>query len=160
MGRTLNTAASWSVGSTGLTSENPIRQNSSSAALAVLASKKVNHKQFGAAGERYARAHLLDLGWSVIDQNWRNPAGEIDLVAIDHETDTLVFVEVKTRRGTRYGSGLEAITQTKVAQLRKLAALWLSTYRLHGVRVRIDAISVLKLPGKAPLVEHVRGVQW
>ena len=68
----------------------------------------------GAQGEQIAVAHLEGLGWTVVDRNWRSGRlGELDVVALQPgpgRLGTLVFCEVKTRRGLGYGDPLEAIT--------------------------------------------------
>jgi putative endonuclease len=58
--------------------------------------------RLGAQGEAIAAAHLEAQGLHITDRNYRSRYGEIDLVA--EEGDTLVFVEVKARRATAYGT--------------------------------------------------------
>src|SRR5690242_15929314 len=72
----------------------------------------------GAWGERLAAAHLVGAGMVVLDRNWRGAGGEIDIIARDG--DAVVFCEVKTRRGTAYGTPAEAIGWAKVRKLRHL----------------------------------------
>lgn len=105
--------------------------------------------------------HLERAGMVILDRNWRCAAGdvrgEIDIVARDGST--LVICEVKARRGERAGTPLEAITARKVAQLRRLAAMWLAQSGLGVRHVRLDAVGV-SLPsagGDADIV-HVRGI--
>jgi Holliday junction resolvase-like predicted endonuclease len=61
----------------------------------------------GAYGERVALAHLVEQGMVVLDRNWRCRTGEIDLILRDGSD--LVFCEVKTRRGNRFGTPAEAV---------------------------------------------------
>ena len=110
----------------------------------------------GAYGERVAAAHLVASGMVVLDRNWRCVAGEIDIVARDG--DTLVFCEVKTRTGIRFGEPLEGVTARKAARLRRLAAAWMHERQLHVPDVRIDLVGVLRPRRGAAEVEHVRGV--
>ncbi len=110
----------------------------------------------GAYGERVAAAHLVASGLVILERNWRCPAGEIDIVARDG--DVLVFCEVKTRRGTGYGSPLEAVTPRKAARLRRLAAAWTVERGVHLPEIRIDLVGVLRPARGAAEVEHVRGV--
>jgi putative endonuclease len=109
----------------------------------------------GAYGERVACAHLVEQGMVVLDRNWRCRAGEIDLIVRDGSD--LVFVEVKTRRGDRFGTPAEAVGATKVRRLRRLAAQWLAQAGLPPHTVRFDVVSVLPQPSGAARVEHVRG---
>ena len=62
-------------------------------------------------------------GYAVLARNWRVREGEIDLVA--RRDATIVFCEVKTRRGDAFGLPAEAVTARKQARLRKLAVRWL-----------------------------------
>ena len=78
----------------------------------------------GTYGERMAARYLRDVGLEVLDQNWRCPLGEIDLVARDGAC--LVVCEVKTRRSTTFGSPVEAVDHRKLARLRRLSASWLA----------------------------------
>jgi putative endonuclease len=110
----------------------------------------------GAYGERVAAAHLVAAGMVILERNWRCPAGEIDIVARDG--DVLVFCEVKTRRGTGFGSPLEAVTAVKAARLRRLAAAWTADRGLHLPEIRIEHVGVLRPRRGAAEVEHVRGV--
>ncbi|WP_432494366.1 YraN family protein [Kineococcus gypseus] len=111
----------------------------------------------GRYGERLAARRLGEAGMTVVETNWRCRAGEIDIVARDG--DELVVCEVKTRRSTRAGTALEAVTPAKLARLRRLAAEWL---RAHpGQRagaVRLDVVAVTLPARGAARVEHLRGV--
>jgi putative endonuclease len=72
----------------------------------------------GAFGERFTAARLMRGGYRVVDRNVRLPSGEIDIVAQDAET--LVFVEVRTRRNDRFGSPEESVTPAKARRLVNL----------------------------------------
>ncbi len=110
----------------------------------------------GVYGEGVAAAHLVGLGMVILERNWRCPAGELDIVARDG--DVLVFCEVKTRTSVAFGSPLEAVTASKAARLRRLAAAWMQAHDLHLPEVRIDLVGVLR-PRRGPAkVEHVPGV--
>jgi putative endonuclease len=110
----------------------------------------------GKRGEDLAADYLRGAGLAIVERNWRCPLGEIDLVARDgNET---VFVEVKTRAGLGYGHPLEAITATKLARLRRLAAAWCEAHPDHGGTIRIDAIGVIASKTDGVRVEHLRRV--
>lgn len=117
-------------------------------------------RALGAWGEQVACRHVEELGWQVLDRNWRCSAGELDLVAHDPRTGTLVFIEVKTRAGEGFGQPLEAVTRSKQRKLRELALHWLRDHdeHPHAARVRIDAIGVLKRGERTPRVDHAIGV--
>jgi putative endonuclease len=65
----------------------------------------------GTRGEDLARDFLVERGYTVVASNWRSRAGEIDLVMLD--SDCLVFVEVKARRGEQAGRAGEALGRTQ-----------------------------------------------
>jgi putative endonuclease len=115
-----------------------------------------HRRLLGERGETIAARHLTRLGLVVVDRNWRCDAGEIDLVLRDGAV--LVICEVKTRTSTDYGDPLEAVTPTKVARLRRLAARWLRVHDCHPEDVRIDMVGVLAPPGRPVEVEHVEGI--
>ena len=109
----------------------------------------------GAYGERIAEQHLVANGLVVLARNWRCREGEVDLILRDGED--VVFCEVKTRRGTLYGTPAEAVVGAKARRLRRLAARWLAETRVHPREVRFDVVSVLPQPRGAAQVDHLRG---
>lgn len=110
----------------------------------------------GKRGEEIAARHLEATGLVIVDRNWRCPQGEIDLVVRDG--GELVFVEVKTRSSVAFGHPLDAITVTKLARLRRLAAAWCDAHPGNHDRIRIDAVAVIA-PIAGPIeVEHLPGV--
>jgi putative endonuclease len=115
----------------------------------------------GRRGEDLAVAELQRQGMEVLARNWRcGRLGEVDVVALDRGTavPTVVVCEVKCRSGLGYGHPLEAITWAKLRTLRQLAAEWVRDHPAGPVRVRIDAIGIVLLPGREPQLTHARGV--
>ncbi len=108
-----------------------------------------------AYGERVATRHLIAEGMQILDRNWRCRTGEIDIVARD--VDSLVFCEVKTRRGTSHGGPVEAVVAAKARRLRRLAAEWLAANDQHAAEIRFDVVGVVPSRSGAAGVEHVRG---
>src|SRR5688572_10657529 len=97
-------------------------------------------------------------GLTILARNWRCREGEIDIVAHDPRDDTITFVEVKTRRGPRFGHPAEAVTPAKLRRLRRLAGRWLTEHAAHAGQVRIDVVAVWARHGRPALVEHLRAV--
>lgn len=112
-------------------------------------------QNLGRYGEDRAANFLQDRGYVIIERNWRSRTGEIDLIA--REKDRLVFVEVKTRNGSGFGHPFEAITAEKMARMRRLVADWCATKQISGIKVRLDAISVLISGGRVS-IEHLKEV--
>jgi putative endonuclease len=101
----------------------------------------------GRAGEDAALQTYLRLGFRTMARNWRCPLGELDLVL--ERAGLLVFCEVKTRRGHRFGAGFEAVTRSKQRKLRQLAEAFLASNGWPHLRVRFDVASVLLGPSGA-----------
>ncbi|MCU0301285.1 MAG: YraN family protein [Candidatus Nanopelagicales bacterium] len=110
----------------------------------------------GGRGEDVAVAHLELVGMQVVARNWRCRHGELDVVA--REGDTLVFCEVKTRRGLGFGTPLAAITPAKCARLRRLASAYLTAEGRHRGPIRFDGVGILMRADGRVEVEHVRGI--
>lgn len=113
----------------------------------------------GAYGERVARQRLVELGYEILDANWRCREGELDLVVLDG--DCLVVAEVKTRTSERFGSPIEAITPRKAARLRRLAGAWLTDHaQVRGAirGVRVDIVGIFAPPRGPTVITHLRGI--
>ncbi|MGB3762776.1 MAG: YraN family protein [Ornithinimicrobium sp.] len=111
-------------------------------------------RAIGERGEQLAVDHLRAHGVRIVERNWRCDLGEIDIVGI--EGDTLVFYEVKTRRSTRFGTPVQAVTPAKAHRLRRLAGRWMSEHSHGATNIRVDVLG-LTVSGRAVDIEHVRG---
>jgi putative endonuclease len=100
----------------------------------------------GKFGEDLARNRLKDLGYRVLETNYRCPLGEIDLIARDGET--LVFVEIKTRRYQPSSSAKEAVHRRKQVQLSKVALAYMKHKNLWGSKARFDVVAIGVSDGK------------
>lgn len=122
-----------------------------------LAEEPLTAKQLGKAGEQIAALWMRDQGCTVIDRNWQSRYGEIDLIVLDTDR-VLVFVEVKTRRSTRFGSPQEAVTSHKQTNLRRASVQWLMdpAHRTPHRGVRFDVIGILAPLGQSPSLQHIR----
>lgn len=98
-------------------------------------------RAFGRAGEDAAADLYRELGFKVVDRNYRCRHGEIDLVA--RAGKLVVFCEVKTRRTNAWGEPSEAVDHRKQGRLRRLAAQWLQDRRPGPVDVRFDVVSII-----------------
>ena len=96
--------------------------------------------------------YLIQKGYTLVERNYRTRRGEIDLIV--RKDDTLVFVEVKLRRGTGFGDPLEAVTPRKQHTLRSVAEHYLYTRSAHYDTLRFDVIGILADRPKARLL-HV-----
>jgi putative endonuclease len=112
----------------------------------------VNRVERGRGGEDLAWDHLRRAGYRLVARNLRSRFGEIDLVV--ERGDTLVFVEVRSRAGTRFGTPLESVDGRKRRQVARLAADFLARRRLDDRRARFDVVAVEWQDG-APKIDHV-----
>lgn len=104
----------------------------------------------GKQGEQLAAQFLRESGYEVIATNWHCARGEIDIVA--RKTDTLVFVEVKTRRGRLTEAAFASMTPHKRERLIASAYAYLDEHAVDGAW-RIDVIAVAL--SRQPVIEHV-----
>ncbi|GAB4558321.1 MAG: YraN family protein [Geothermobacteraceae bacterium] len=106
----------------------------------------------GARGEQAAADFLGRRGLKLVARNLRTPVGEIDLVLRDRRH--LVFVEVKTRRGTGFGLPQEAVTTRKQRQILRAAQWYLNDNGPGRLQPRFDVVAVIERDGKTE-IEHI-----
>lgn len=99
-----------------------------------------NTKIIGDSGEELAARHLIKNGYKIIDRNFRNRYGEIDIIA--KEDNTLVFIEVKKKNSIKFGLPAEMVTNKKISKIIKVA----ENYRLENNQkgpARVDVVTIL-----------------
>jgi putative endonuclease len=94
----------------------------------------------GRTGERLAERYIKRSGYRLLARNFRAAGAEIDLIAA--EKDTIVFIEVKTRRSTGAGRPEEAVDDRKQARIRRAAEIYLDRHRAHGAAIRFDVVAI------------------
>jgi putative endonuclease len=112
----------------------------------------------GQRGEKIAQSVLIRKGFRIEALNWRaGRIGEIDIIAYHPVERILVFVEVKTRKNTRFGIPAEAMTPRKQQQLLNLAQAYLVACSQPDYdSLRFDVISILYLGHAHPAeIEHI-----
>lgn len=114
--------------------------------------------EIGALGEQLASEYLAAQGLRTLARNWRCRYGELDVIAEEMATNTVVFVEVKTRTGDGFGGLAEAVTAQKLRRIRRLAALWLVEQTSRYAALRIDVIRVRLGHRREPELTHIKGV--
>jgi putative endonuclease len=108
--------------------------------------------KLGATGEKVAAKHLRGHGYRIVARNYRCRAGEIDLIALDG--DTIVFVEVKTRRQADAADPEVNVTFEKRRHLTRVSRYYLMERSAQDRPSRFDVVSVLMPEGGKPVVEH------
>jgi len=101
----------------------------------------VNTRSRGQAVEALALTFLQDHGLRLVEKNFQCKGGELDLIM--REGEALVFVEVRGRSGSRFGSAEESVTLTKQRRVRRAAALYLLQHpELSDLPCRFDVVAV------------------
>ena len=101
----------------------------------------INKRAAGADKEQLAARYLIDNGYTVLERNFRNKMGEIDIIA--RKDNYLVFVEVKYRSSKRYGYAVEAVNYRKQQTIRCVAQFYMaSRYQNCNIPCRFDVIGI------------------
>ena len=108
----------------------------------------------GPRGEAAAAAYIERIGMHIVDRNWRNSRGELDIVAT--EGDTLVIIEVKTRTTDSAGTPEEAVSSAKQRRLVRLADAYIAAAGVAPCPVRFDVISIRVVSDDRALLRHHR----
>ena len=106
---------------------------------------------YGKRSEIIAADYLKKKGYKILETNYKNKLGEIDVIAQDGVY--IVFVEVKARLSGAFGHPFEAINEIKQQKIHAVASLYLVEKRKYGKPCRFDAISILGL--ETPEITHI-----
>lgn len=113
--------------------------------------------QKGKLAEREATRYLESQGLRLVDRNFSCKFGEIDLI-MTADNQTLVFVEVRSRREQVYGTAIDTITAGKRNKLRRTAQLFLQTHpRYQHSNCRFDVVGIQtnsKLAGRITWISN------
>lgn len=101
-----------------------------------------SHIKTGRVGESLALSYLKNKGYKILETNYKNLIGEVDIIA--KQKDCIVFIEVKTSASLKYGQPRERINFYKVKKIKNVATLYLKQKLLFNkVAVRFDCIEVI-----------------
>jgi len=119
----------------------------------------MKRRDTGIRGEQLACEFLGNNGYQIIERNFRCPGGEVDIIA--RYQDTLIFVEVRTKRSLRFGTPEESITPAKMEKLRNVAAYYWQSHDNLPDSWRIDVIAIEMNgdghPNRIELIENAVG---
>lgn len=104
------------------------------------------HLALGARGEAAAAKHLQEQGYKILVRNFRGYSGELDIIA--RHDDTLVFVEVKTRRSEQIAAPHEQVNLKKQKHIAKVGFEYLRQLKDHQVKIRFDIVEVILKAGE------------
>ena len=115
----------------------------------------MSNKRLGSYGEFLAKKYLQNQGYKILEENFRNKLGEIDIIALDGKT--ICFVEVKTRQSLDQGQPYEAVTPWKIRKLSQLAVSYLK-YKYHSLEIpsRFDVISIVRDKTNVSRIQHIK----
>ena len=99
-----------------------------------------SRQELGLLGEDTAVKALKARGHVIVDRNWRCPAGEVDIVA--RNDSTWLFVEVRTRTGSAFGTPEESLTRDKQDRMVSVAEHYLADHNLGDVDYQLDLVAV------------------
>ena len=102
---------------------------------------KRTNRATGNKGEAAAAEMLAKKGYEIVKRNYGNKWGEVDIIARFKDGDVIVFVEVKTKTGQKYGEPWEMVSKWKVDQVTRMGQLWCEEYGWRGL-CRVDVVGV------------------
>lgn len=108
---------------------------------------------FGLWGQRRAEQFLKQQGYRILARNWRGGRGELDLVALDRH-QTIVFVEVKTRRSETFTPVVAVVNRRKQRHMALAAKQFLRRFKLADKPCRFDVVTVFAPKGSKPRIQH------
>ena len=98
----------------------------------------MDKRQIGRLAENLAKESLSKKGYQILERNFANRFGEIDIIAKDH--NILVFVEVKAKKGLEFGLPEEMISQGKLQKIKNMGLIYMKGQNLE---CRIDVVAIL-----------------
>lgn len=114
-----------------------------------------SHNDTGKLGESLATDYFKNLGYTILEQNWRTGRLEVDLIA--HKNNILHFIEVKSRRNNNFGAPEENVNKKKITKLIDASEQYLFLHS-EWKRIQFDVLSITLLANSAPqyfLIEDV-----
>ncbi len=123
------------------------------------------HIETGKKGEELAQQFLVEKGFRIMATNYRFQRSEVDIVAFLpakrwEDGGEMVFVEVKTRRGTGFGHPEEAVTAEKQKHLILAAKAWMHENKMDRTPCRFDVVAITIPPGGEAEYHHIENAFW
>ncbi len=113
------------------------------------------HNELGKWGEALAAEFVEQQGYEILERDWKSGHHDLDIIARDE--DTLVIIEVKTRRNRLFGDPEEAIDYKKRLSLQSAINHYVKSHRIK-IPVRFDVISIVGMIGSTPEIDHIKDV--
>lgn len=100
----------------------------------------LNNKKVGNMGELMAEKYLLEKEYEILENNYRNLYGEIDIIA--KKDKNIVFVEVKSRNSNKYGFPREAVDDKKIEKIYNTSLVYIAEKNFDNIQFRYDVIEI------------------
>ena len=110
------------------------------------------HNDLGKWGEDVALAYLLDQGYRLLDRNWHQGHRDLDLIM--QQDDTLVIVEVRTRRNNLFMDPEQTVDALKMLSLSKAANAYIRLPRI-SLNIRFDIVAITGTPSSDFTINHI-----
>lgn len=114
----------------------------------------IKKRDFGNIGEEYAAAYLVNQGYTILFQNWTVGHKEIDIIALHQHV--LVFIEVKTRRSSKFGNPEESVNDKKAQAVVEAAQQFMSKTEMTYKDIRFDIIAIILNQGQVKDFLHIQ----
>ena len=114
-----------------------------------------DNKEFGYEGEDEAAKYLEKIGYKILNRNFSCKAGELDIIALDIDTDEIVFIEVKSRQQFLFGEPRDAIDINKINHIRRTAEFYAYINDIEDYKFRFDVIEILSFPNEKLKLNHL-----
>ena len=109
--------------------------------MAVGTERDKQNKRLGKRGENMAARYLKRQGYRILERGFKNPFGEVDIIA--SKGDVVAFVEVKTRLNENYGAPSEAVGRSRREKYKRAAEYYFYGKQIEAT-VRFDIIEILR----------------
>ena len=120
----------------------------------LLGLKKLSKKSIGDIGENYAERYLKRKRYKVLERNFKNKLGEIDIIC--SKGDFLCFVEVKSRSSLNFGSPIDAVNYHKQKRIINGAKYYIMKNKISKMNIRFDVIEVFMNKDHKPVsLNHI-----
>ena len=110
------------------------------------------HNDLGKWGEDVALAYLLDQGYRLLDRNWHQGHRDLDLIM--QQDDTLVIVEVRTRRNNLFMDPEQTVDALKMLSLSKAANAYIRLHRI-SLNISFDIVTITGTPSSDFTINHI-----
>lgn len=112
------------------------------------------HNETGSWGEDYAAEYLQKNGYVIVERDWRFGHRDVDIIAVDEDDTTMVFVEVKTRTRSELVDPVEAVDLKKMRGIGYCANAYIKEHNI-GQEIRFDVITVIRGEDKEIVLKHI-----